>query len=119
MKGMLRPLKHLLHYRPLQKFPVAIFFPGGGDGQEVPGAFPAVEASPKNHSEQTVIADDCRYGNKDLYYVDTCKALTGQKYCRSSGVGPQKPKITCGMVVEKVFSPVARLRGKAAFRIGT
>jgi hypothetical protein len=35
-----------------------------------PGALQKIKASAKGHGEQTVIPDDCQYGDNDLCYVD-------------------------------------------------
>ncbi len=35
-----------------------------------PGAFQAVKSNIKGHGEQTVLPDDCQFGDNDLCYVD-------------------------------------------------
>ncbi len=35
-----------------------------------PGAFQAVKGAIKGHGEQTVLPDDCQFGDNDLCYVD-------------------------------------------------
>ena len=35
-----------------------------------PGSIQKIKASPKGHGEQTVLPDDCQYGDNDLCYVD-------------------------------------------------
>ncbi len=35
-----------------------------------PGAMQAVKALPKGHGEQTVLPDDCQFGDNDLCFVD-------------------------------------------------
>lgn len=35
-----------------------------------PGAFQTVKAMVKGHGEQTVLPDDCQFGDNDLCYVD-------------------------------------------------
>ncbi len=36
-----------------------------------PGAFQSVKAAIKGHGEQTVLPDDCQFGDNDLCYVDS------------------------------------------------
>jgi hypothetical protein len=35
-----------------------------------PGAFQAIKGMIKGHGEQTVLPDDCQFGDNDLCYVD-------------------------------------------------
>jgi len=35
-----------------------------------PGAFQAIKKKVKGHGEQTVLPDDCQFGDNDLCYVD-------------------------------------------------
>ena len=35
-----------------------------------PGAFQAIKSAIKGHGEQTVLPDDCEFGDNDLCYVD-------------------------------------------------
>lgn len=35
-----------------------------------PGALQAIKSSVKGHGEQTVLPDDCEFGDNDLCYVD-------------------------------------------------
>lgn len=35
-----------------------------------PGAFQSIKAAVKGHGEQTVLPDDCQFGDNDLCYVD-------------------------------------------------
>lgn len=35
-----------------------------------PGAFQSVKEAVKGHGEQTVLPDDCQFGDNDLCYVD-------------------------------------------------
>lgn len=35
-----------------------------------PGDFQAIKSSVKGHGEQTVLPDDCQFGDNDLCYVD-------------------------------------------------
>lgn len=35
-----------------------------------PGAFQKVKAAAKGHGEQTVLPDDCQFGDNDLCYVE-------------------------------------------------
>jgi hypothetical protein len=36
-----------------------------------PGAFQAIKSAVKGHGEQTVLPDDCEFGDNDLCYVET------------------------------------------------
>jgi hypothetical protein len=36
-----------------------------------PGAFQAVKSAVKGHGEQTILPDDCEFGDNDLCYVDS------------------------------------------------
>jgi len=35
------------------------------------GAFEAIKASAKGHGEQTILPDDCEFGDNDLCFVET------------------------------------------------
>ncbi len=35
-----------------------------------PGALQAIKVQPKGHGEQTVLPDDCQFGDNDLCFVD-------------------------------------------------
>jgi len=35
-----------------------------------PGAFQAVKSAAKGHGEQTILPDDCEFGDNDLCHVD-------------------------------------------------
>jgi hypothetical protein len=36
-----------------------------------PGAFQAIKSDVKGHGEQTILPDDCEFGDNDLCYVDS------------------------------------------------
>lgn len=48
--------------------------PAETTGPEIPhaeqGALQAIKAMPKGHGEQTVLPDDCQFGDNDLCYVE-------------------------------------------------
>jgi len=49
---------------------VASMEPGVNVPHAEPGAFQAIKSAIKGHGEQTVLPDDCEFGDNDLCYVD-------------------------------------------------
>lgn len=57
-------------FRDEEEEPVPISFTSPAISHAEPGAFQRIKAAVKGHGEQTVLPDDCQYGDNDLCYVD-------------------------------------------------